>query len=83
MKYEVNDIVCFNDKEYIVLDIIKDSSNTYLYLINNSEFEDDVAISKVVDDKFTYIDDEEEYNKILNKLFLDFKNNIISIATNE
>lgn len=83
MKYEVNDIVCFDDKEYLILDIIKDNANTYLYLINNSEYEDDVAISKIVNNEFTYIDDEEEYDIVLNKIFLDFKNNIISIATNE
>ena len=83
MNIEVNDIVKFNKSEYLVLDVIKENNNTYLYMINNSELEDDVAISKLVDDTFMYIEDSEEFNKVLNKLFLDFKNNIISLATNE
>ena len=83
MNIEVNDIVKFNKGEYLVLDVIKENNNTYLYMINNSELEDDVAISKLVDDTFMYIEDSEEFNKVLNKLFLDFKNNIISLATNE
>lgn len=83
MNIEINDIIKFRNNDYLVLDVIKKNDSTYVYLINNSEFEDDIAISKIVNDSFTYIDNEEEFIYVLNKLFLDFKENIIDIATNE
>jgi hypothetical protein len=87
MNIEVNDVIIFEKGSYLVLDVIKNENNTYLYLINNDDLKDDIAITKVTsnngNNKYSFIDSQEEYNYVLNKLFLDFKNNIISIATNE
>lgn len=87
MNFEVDDIIKFKNGSYLVLDVIKRNNNTYLYLINNDEFEDDIAITKVTNKNgyidYSYIESEEEFNYILNKLFSDFKDDIISIATNE
>lgn len=83
MIIEKNDILKFDDKEYLVIDTFNKNNDTYLYLINNDNFEDDIAISKIINNEFTCIYDDDEYEYVLNKLFLDLKDNIISIATNE
>ena len=83
MIIEKNDILKFDDKEYLVIDTFNRNNDTYLYLINNDNFEDDIAISKIINNEFTCIYDDDEYEYVLNKLFLDLKDNIISIATNE
>ncbi len=87
MNFEIDDIIKFKNGSYLVLDVIKRNDNTYLYLINNDEFEDDISITKVINKngfiEYSHIESEEEFNYILNKLFLDFKDDIISIATNE
>ncbi len=87
MNFEIDDIIKFKNGSYLVLDVIKRNDNTYLYLINNDEFEDDISITKVTNKngfiEYSHIESEEEFNYILNKLFLDFKDDIISIATNE
>jgi len=87
MNYEVDDVIEFKNGSYLVLDIIKKDENVYLYLINNDEFKDDIAITKVSNSngnvEYSFINNEEEFNYILNKLFLNFKDDIISLATNE
>ena len=87
MNYEVDDVIEFKNGSYLVLDIIKKDENVYLYLINNDEFKDDIAITKVSNSngnvEYSFINSEEEFNYILNKLFLNFKDDIISLATNE
>ena len=87
MNYEVDDVIEFKNGSYLVLDIIKKDENVYLYLINNDEFKDDIAITKVSNNngnvENSFINNEEEFNYILNKLFLNFKDDIISLATNE
>ncbi len=87
MNYEVDDVIEFKNGSYLVLDIIKKDENVYLYLINNDEFKDDIAITKVSNNngnvEYSFINNEEEFNYILNKLFLNFKDDIISLATNE
>lgn len=80
MDYEKNDIVGINNKKYLVLDVIRNRQNTYLYLINNDEFENDVSIIKVNDNngvtEFSEIENEEEFDFILAKLFIDYKSDI-------
>ena len=46
MNIKVNDILVFNKKEYLVLEVI---DNRYLYLINNDTYENDTAIVKIVE----------------------------------
>jgi hypothetical protein len=80
MDIKKNKIIKFNNGDYLVLDVIHHKGNTYLYLINNKEFEDDVSIVKVENNngiiKYNYIEDEEEFDYIINKLFLENINDI-------
>ena len=70
-----NNIIKFNNGDYLVIDVLRYKNNTYLYLINNDEFENDVSVVKVDSDggiiKYSYIEDEEEFNYIINKIFLE------------
>jgi len=74
MDYKKNNIIKFNSGDYLILDVLKYKDNLYLYLINNDEYENDVALVKVNNNngiiKYSYIDDEEEFNYVVNKLFL-------------
>ena len=87
MNYQIDDVIKFKNGEYLVIDIIKKDSNTYLYLINNGKHEDDVAIAKVINDdgviKYSHIDNEEEFNYVVNKIFLNLKDEIILFANEE
>lgn len=80
MDYEKNDIVGINNKNYLVLDVIRNKQNMYLYLINNDEFENDVSIIKVNDNnglvEFSQIENEEEFDYVLGKLFIDYRSDI-------
>ena len=38
MNFNIDDVIVFNDGEYLILDVIRENNNTYLYLINNDEF---------------------------------------------
>lgn len=80
MSYEKNDIVGIKDKEYLILDVIRNKEKQYLYLINNNEFENDVSIIKVNDNngvvEFSQIENETEFDFVLGKLFLDYKSDI-------
>ena len=84
MNYNIDDIIKFKNGEYLVLDVIKNEGNTYLYLINNDEFLDDISITKVTTEngKSTYkhIENNEEFEYVLNKIFLDFKEDILDIV---
>ena len=77
MEIKKNNIIKFNNGDYLVIDVLKYKDNTYLYLINNDEFENDVSIVKVNFEggitKYSHIDDEEEFNYVINKLFLELK----------
>lgn len=87
MNYNKNDIIIFNKKEYLVIEVINNNENTYLYLINNDEFENDVSIVKVLNKngliEYTYIDNDEEFNFVLNNLFLNMKDDILSFLVDE
>ena len=64
----------------MILDVLKYKDNLYLYLINNDEYENDVSIVKVNNNdgivKYSHIYDEEEFNYVVNKLFLNHKEEI-------
>ncbi len=87
LNYEINDIITFNNGNYILLDIIKKDKNAYLYLINSSETENDISINKIENNngiiKYSHIEDDSEFNFVLNKLFLDFKNEMVNFAIEE
>lgn len=67
-------------KKYLVLNVIRNKQNMYLYLINNDEFENDVSIIKVNDNnglvEFSQIENEEEFDFVLGKLFIDYRSDI-------
>ena len=85
MNFNIDDVIVFNDVEYLILDVIRENNNTYLYLINNDEFLDDVSIVKVNNNnnviEYTAIDNDEEFDYVVNKIFLDFKDDVIDFAT--
>ena len=85
MNFNIDDVIVFNDGEYLILDVIRENNNTYLYLINNDEFLDDVSIVKVNNNnnviEYTAIDNDEEFDYVVNKIFLDFKYDVLDFAT--
>ena len=85
MNFNIDDVIVFNDGEYLILDLIRENNNTYLYLINNDEFLDDVSIVKVNNNnnviEYRAIDNDEEFDYIVNKIFLDFKDDVLDFAT--
>lgn len=87
MNYNIDDVIVFNDGEYLILDVIRENNNTYLYLINNDEFMDDVSIVKVNNNnnviEYSAIDNDEEFDYVVNKIFLDFKEDVLDFASEE
>lgn len=87
MSFRIDDIIEFNNGQYLVLDVINKNDNTYLYLINNDEFLNDISITKVVNSdgkiEFTYIEDDNEFDFVMNKIFLDLKTDILDLVSNE
>ena len=87
MNFNVNDIIKFKNGEYLILNIIKNEGNTYLYLINNDEYKNDVSITKVVEEnneiKYVHIEENEEFEYIMNRLFLDYKDDILDLINIE
>ena len=78
MKYGLDQVIKFKDGEYIILDVINHNDNMYLYMINNSEFLDDVSIVKVMEDgSLDYINDEKEFDYVVNRIFLDNQMDLI------
>ena len=74
MKFKKNNVIKFNNGDYLILDVLNYQGNIYLYLINNDEYENDVSIVRVDYNngitKYSHIDDEEEFNYVVSKLFL-------------
>ena len=84
MNIEIDDIISINGKDYLVLDIIRSNDNTYLYMINNSEFQDDVSIVKVLENgELDYINDENEFDYVINRIFLDNQVDLIYMTQDE
>ena len=79
MKIEKNDILTFDDNKYLVIDVI---DNRYLYLINNSSVENDTAIVKIINKynnySISYIDNDDEFNYVSYKIYLNAKKNILN-----
>ena len=72
MKYSPYQIISFKEGEYLVLDVVNYNENIFLYLINNNEFEEDISLVKVLEDgSFGQINDEKEFDYVINKIFLD------------
>ena len=87
MNLEKNNIIEFKDGKYLILDVIKNNENTYLYLINNSKSMNDVSIVKVINDEnkvyFNHIDDDKEFDFVMNKIFVNFGESILKILSKE
>ena len=86
MNYEVDQVIQFKNGEYLILDVIKYKDFVYLYLINYNEFLNDTAIVKVVNgdkNKYEYINNNEEFDYILNKLFLNNSIDAIKLVVDE
>lgn len=87
MDYKVNDIIKFKDGEYLVLNVIKNQENTYLYLINNDEYKNDISITRVVEEnneiRYLHIEENEEFEYVLNKIFMDCKDDILELLNLE
>lgn len=67
--YNKLDVLPIEGKEYLVIDTLEYDGVNYLYLVNNSDFEDDNAIVKVIyendKDFVTNIDNDDEFNKVV------------------
>ncbi len=84
MKYGLDQIIKFNDGDYIVLDVVNHNDNTYLYMINNSEFLNDVSIVKVLENgELDYINDESEFDYVINRIFLDNQVDLIYMTQDD
>lgn len=87
MNFNIDDVIKFKNGEYLVLDVIINKENTYLYLINNDEFLNDVSITKVLkkDQKyeFTNINSDEEFDYVMSKIFLNYKEDILNLLPDE
>ena len=87
MEFKKYDILKFKNGEYLVLDIIDYNNNKYLYLINNNEYLNDTSITKVIDNsgviEYKEIENNDEFNIILNKLFINAKKGILKLFENE
>ena len=75
MNFNIDDVIVFNDGEYLILDVIRENNNTYLYLINNDEFLDDVSIVKVNNNNNVII------SPFLISLFLNALANVLNIKS--
>lgn len=84
MEFKIDDIIKFKNGDYLILDVIVNKDNKYLYLINNDDYLNDVAITKVIENngivEYTPIEDTDEFNYVLNKLFLNVKGDIFNFV---
>lgn len=87
MEFKINDIIKFKGGDYLILDVIQNNDNTYLYLINNDEYLNDVSITKVIENngviEYNHIDNNDEFNYVLNRLFLNIKEELIELVSEE
>lgn len=82
--FEKFDVVEVNNKNFIVLNIINNNNNLYLYLINEDENNDEYSIVKVINQNDKIFFDgvsDEEYQIITNKLILDNKEEMKEILS--
>lgn len=86
MNYEVDQVIQFKNGEYLILDVIKHKEFIYLYLINYDEYLNDTAIVKVVKNdkvRYEYINNNDEFDYVLNKLFLNNSIDAIKLVVDE
>ena len=86
MNYEVDQVIQFKNGEYLILDVIKYKDFVYLYLINYNEYLNDTAIVKVVNNdkvSYEYIKNNEEFDYVLNKLFINNSIDAIKLVVDE
>ncbi len=86
MNYEVDQVIQFKNGEYLILDVIKYKDFVYLYLINYNEYLNDTAIVKVVNNdktSYEYIKNNEEFDYVLNKLFLNNSIDALKLVADE
>lgn len=78
--YNIGEIIEVNNEKYLIEDTINYYNNTYLYLINNSINKDDTAVVKISKengiDTLKSIDNKEEFDYIINRVFLDLKSEL-------
>lgn len=76
MDFEKFDVVEVNGRNFIVLNIINYNNNTYLYLINEDDNNDDCTIVRLNKNNNTYIFEkvnEEELKIVMEKLLIEYK----------
>lgn len=76
MDFEKFDVVEVNGRNFIVLNIINYNNNTYLYLINEDDNNDDCTIVRLNKNNNTYIFEkvnEEELKIVMEKLLVEYK----------
>lgn len=87
MNFNVDDVIKFKNGEYLILNVIKNEGNTYLYLINNDEYKNDVSITKVIEEnneiKYLHIEENDEFEYVMNKIFLNYKDDILDLVNIE
>lgn len=87
MNFEEGSLIKFKNGEYLVSNVIKNNENVYLYLINNDEYLNDVSIVKVISNEknieYVSIDNSDEFDYVINKLFLELKDDIIDYCIEE
>ena len=84
MKYALDDVIKFDNDDYLVLDVINYNNSTFLYLINNSEFKDDISIVKVGENgNLEHINDEKEFDYVMNRIFMDNESDLYYLVTKE
>lgn len=83
MKFNKNEIITVNEKEYIISTIVEENGNTYLYLISAADNNDDVSIVKVNENDGVVslgpIDDDDEFKNIYTKIIFQNKDLIEKI----
>jgi len=86
MDIEKFDVVEVNNNKFIVINKIEYNDNTYLYLMNEDEEKDDVAIVKVIKNEDNYefvtIEDEKDFEIVIDKLIIDNKEELKTLLDN-
>lgn len=87
MEYNIDDIITLNNNEkYIVVDKIIIETNTYLFLINEDDNKNNIAIVKEeLKDGVAYlnnIEDEQEFERVIKYLALNHKDELLKLMEN-
>ena len=67
MNYEIgNEITLEDNKSYLIIDSFEFNNSKYLYLFNEENKE--ASLVKVINDTLYEIEDDNEFNKVLNEV---------------